>query len=64
MVGRMQKTVFDLNSRRRLNWKDRNCRQVVHERSPDLGKVVIINALDLLYIWMYSRGPPVPCPQS
>jgi hypothetical protein len=26
----------------------------VNEMSPDLGKIVIINALDLLYIWMYQ----------
>ncbi|MHB8790366.1 MAG: hypothetical protein ACYDBT_10845 [Desulfobulbaceae bacterium] len=28
--------------------------EAVKERSPDLGKIVIINALDLLYIWMYQ----------
>jgi hypothetical protein len=28
--------------------------EAVNERSPDLGKIVIINALDLLYIWMYQ----------
>jgi hypothetical protein len=31
--------------------------QAVHERNPGVGKIVIINALDLLYIWMYQpRG--------
>ena len=31
--------------------------QAVNERNPDVGKIVIINALDLLYIWMYQpRG--------
>jgi len=28
--------------------------QAVNERNPDLGKIIIINALDLLYIWMYQ----------
>ena len=28
--------------------------QDVAEKNPDLGKIVIINALDLLYIWMYQ----------
>ncbi|MDR3630853.1 MAG: hypothetical protein P4L42_10995 [Desulfocapsaceae bacterium] len=28
--------------------------RVVGEKQPDLGKIVIINALDLLYIWMYQ----------
>jgi hypothetical protein len=28
--------------------------QAVAEKNPDLGKIVIINALDLLYIWMYQ----------
>jgi hypothetical protein len=27
---------------------------VMSEKNPDLGKIVIINALDLLYIWMYQ----------
>jgi len=28
--------------------------QVVSEKNPDLSKILIINALDLLYIWMYQ----------
>jgi hypothetical protein len=28
--------------------------EAVNERDPALGKIVIINALDLLYIWMYQ----------
>ncbi|MFZ5797486.1 MAG: hypothetical protein ACYCYR_03760 [Desulfobulbaceae bacterium] len=28
--------------------------QAVNDRNPDLGKIVISNALDLLYIWMYQ----------
>ncbi|MBU4262283.1 MAG: hypothetical protein KKC76_10500 [Proteobacteria bacterium] len=28
--------------------------EAVAEKNPDLGKIVIINALDLLYIWMYQ----------
>ncbi|MDW7773630.1 MAG: hypothetical protein SCH71_12155 [Desulfobulbaceae bacterium] len=28
--------------------------ETVNEKNPDLGKIVIINALDLLYIWMYQ----------
>lgn len=28
--------------------------QAMAEKNPDLGKIVIINALDLLYIWMYQ----------
>lgn len=28
--------------------------EAVNERNPALGKIVIINALDLLYIWMYQ----------
>lgn len=28
--------------------------RAVTEKNPDLGKIVIINALDLLYIWMYQ----------
>jgi hypothetical protein len=28
--------------------------RLVGEKQPDLGKIVIINALDLLYIWMYQ----------
>lgn len=28
--------------------------QAITEKKPDLGKIIIINALDLLYIWMYQ----------
>jgi hypothetical protein len=28
--------------------------QLISEKQPDLGKIVIINALDLLYLWMYQ----------
>ncbi|MDO9263001.1 MAG: hypothetical protein Q7U02_03480, partial [Desulfosalsimonadaceae bacterium] len=28
--------------------------RMIGEKQPDLGKIVIINALDLLYIWMYQ----------
>jgi hypothetical protein len=28
--------------------------RLINEKQPDLGKIVIINALDLLYIWMYQ----------